>query len=362
MTAEPKELTPKSLAMLVAGLLVLLALSFWRLAPAPGTRDRLEQFSGETMGTTYQVKLVARESHDEGDAPHASIAAPVEMSLDTVNRLMSTYQPDSEVSRFNDSSSTEPFAVSPETAAVVAMALQVSEESGGAFDITVGPLVDAWGFGPDKTRLSPSQEEIDTLRQRVGYQHLSVDLEANTIAKAIPELHIDLSAIAKGYGVDQVAGAVENSGVVYDYFIEVGGEIRTHGLNADGVPWRVGIEKPLDHERTIQRIVGLSGNAMATSGDYRNYYEENGERLSHTIDPRTGRPITHRLASVSVFHNECAMADAYATAIMVLGEDAGMAFAEELGLPVYMLVRMEDGAFEERMSDAFKRDYAGQPD
>ncbi len=234
-----------------------------------------------------------------------------------------------------------------------AMAREISEASGGAFDITVGPLVNAWGFGPENpTPDGPSDEELIALRERVDYRKVEVNVEECTIRKARPDIYCDLGAIAKGYAVDLVAVVLEDLGFT-NYMVEVGGEVRAHGVNANGVPWQIGIEKPDVARRTIQRTISLVDMGMATSGDYRNYYERDGVRLSHTIDPRIGRPIAHKLASVTVLHKGCAMADGYATAFMVLGLDEGYALAENLGMAALFIVRDESGGFIEKPTPAF---------
>lgn len=306
--------------------------------------------SGPTMGTTYTVKVVASTSLSRDTL--REFPARVQAALDEVNAKMSTYQDDSELSRFNQHNATTSFPMSPETLEVIAMAQKVSEESQGAFDITVGPLVNAWGFGPDnRTLTGPSGEELAALRERVGYGMVYTDLAAKTIRKERGDVYCDLSAIAKGYGVDRVAIVLDNLGF-QNYMIEVGGEMRTRGLNKAGQPWRIAIEKPVDNAREIQTVVGLSGKALATSGDYRNYYEIDGQRLSHTIDPRTGRPIDHILASVSVIHQSCALADAYATTLMVLGPEEGYQFAQTHNLTAYFIIRQASGSFAVKTTPA----------
>lgn len=299
--------------------------------------------SGQTMGTTYVVKVVlpGGVSYD-----NKYLTDLIQKPLDEVNARMSTFREDSELSRFNQFLDTTPFAVSKETAEVFAMAQRVSQASDGAFDVTGGPLVNAWGFGPPgRATQTPTEEELERLRRRVGYRLLEVNAEEGALRKARPDIYCDLSAIAKGYGVDKVAEALERAGFT-DYMVEIGGEVRARGLNPTGQPWRIAIEKPVPYVRgEIDTVVPLRDCSLATSGDYRNFYEENGKRLSHTIDPGTGRPITHQLASVSVIHKECAMADAYATAIMVLGPEEGLAFAEREGLAAVFLVHAGQGGF-----------------
>lgn len=340
----------RRLAIAMAGLLLLTALVLHlRRAPVPPPRPQW-LFTGGTMGTSYTVKAVPSAANGpDMDA----VAEAIRAALEDVNAKMSTYRPDSELSRFNSLQSTEPFPVSAETIAVFALAHEVSERSGGAFDVTVGPLVNLWGFGPEERgERPPTDDLVAALRERVGYRNVVADPESNTLRKTRPDIYCDLSAIAKGYGVDQAARALEAAGVT-DYMVEVGGEVRTRGLNAHGNPWRIGIERPDTADRTVELVVPLRDKSLATSGDYRNYYEEDGVRLSHTIDPRTGRPIRHALASVTVIADDCAVADAYATALMVLGPEQGMALAKQLNLAAFFILRTPEGTHEERSTPTF---------
>jgi len=317
-----------------------------------GEAMREYAFSGATMGTFYTVKVIAPQlsSHQR-----AAVRDIIVGRLETVDESMSTFAPDSELSRFNGFNHTAPFPVSPATAQVFARALEVSAATDGAFDITVGPLVNAWGFGPAQpSDAPPTDAELAALRARVGYEKLSVDLDASTIAKARPDIYCDLSAIAKGYAVDEIAAGLAALGC-QDFMVDVGGEVRTRGRNAAGVPWQIGIARPLPGlGKDVQRVVPLANMALATSGDYQNYYERNGKRFSHMIDPATGRPIDHNLASVSVLHESCAVADAYATGLMVLGPDRGCTVAQELDLAALFIIRERDGTFTEKVTAAFK--------
>ncbi len=303
---------------------------------------------GATMGTTWLVKVVSDDPPDQ-----AALQAAIQGALDGVVAAMSTYEPTSELSRLNQHRGAEPVAVSAPLAAVLAVALDVGRASGGAFDVTVGPLVNAWGFGPKGRGTPPDAATQAALAERVGPHTLRFDPAARTLAKTHPETYVDLSAIAKGYGVDQVAAAVEAAGFT-DYLVEVGGELRVRGKNARAGLWRLGVERPTsDGARAVQAVVPLAQGAMATSGDYRNYYEADGRRVSHTIDPRTGAPITHRLASVSVVMADCTHADAWATALNVLGPDAGFDTATREGLAAYFLVRTAEGEFTVRETPQF---------
>lgn len=339
----PKPLTSRSRVLLPLGLLVLVLLSYWRLRKGEG--PDLHHYRGDTMGTTFSVTW--RSSTLTND-PRPGIDA----ALAEVNASMSTYDPQSELSKFNRQRSTEWVSVSPELAQVVALAREVSELSVGAFDVTVRPLVAAWGFGQGASIVPPTERELQGLADRLGFEKLQVRLQPPGLRKAHPELEADLSAIAKGYGVDRIAAQLEAMGIG-DYFIEVGGELRIAGEKNPGVAWRVGIEVPEPMMRETETVVEPGTTGFATSGDYRNYYERDGQRYSHTIDPRSRRPITHQLASVSVLDPTCARADALATALNVLGPDEGLRLAERAGLSVLMLVRTAPGQFEHRRTGWF---------
>ena len=315
----------------------------------PGVRPREFAFGGPTMGTHYTTKIAAPRL-----TPTAQAAAreAVRLALETVNLRMSTYLPDSELTRLNRHAGDAPFALSPDTLAVLDLAQRVSERSGGAFDVTVGPVVDAWGFGPSKLNQVPPDEALRALGAQIGYQMLTVDARAGSVTKARPDVRADLSAIAKGFAVDQAARALEALGFG-DYLIEAGGEVRTRGLNAHDEPWRIGIERPDAAPPQVHCVVPLSGMSMATSGDYRIYFEQAGRRYSHEIDPRTGAPIRNGLASATVVAPECGFADAMATALIVLGPERGLALAEREALAAYFIVRERDGEFSERQSSAF---------
>ncbi len=337
-------LTPRAKLLLPLFLVALVGLSYWRLKPDSESGAR--EFSGKTMGTTYSVLLGAAAT------PKSDLGLRLQGELDRIEGLMSTYQASSELSRFNILDSTEPFAVSADTARVALAAKGISQQTDGAFDVTVRPLVRLWGFGAGAKLNPPTDEEVLEAKQTIGHERLHVALEPPTLRKELAPLSCDLSAIAKGYAVDQLAELLERDGI-RDYLVEVGGELRLKGGKNTGQRWRVGIERPDSKDRQAAQTIELSDTALATSGDYRNYYEKDGVRVSHTIDPRTGRPITHKLASVTVLHDEAMMADGYATAINVLGAEEGMALAKRLGLAVSLLVRQSDGSFDTLTSPAF---------
>ncbi len=291
------------------------------------------KISGKTMGTSYHITLYPAEGQTlDGDA----LKTKIDNSLTRINQQMSTWIKDSEISNFNNSQSTEWFPVSAEFMKVTQAAQTISKLSDGAFDITLGPLISLWGFGKDFKNNNPSDEAIIEAKKAVGYKNLEVRENPPALRKSIPALKINLSAIAKGYGVDAIADELAASGI-NDYLVEIGGEIRANGKKNNGSLWRIAIEKPSTKERSIERGLVLEDIGVATSGSYRNYFEREGKRYSHTINAVTGKPITHQLASVTVLHKSSMMADGFATAIMVLGEDKGKKFIEENGLLGYTI-------------------------
>jgi thiamine biosynthesis lipoprotein len=305
------------------------------------------------MGTTYEIKVVAPSLPEPR---RGNLDRRLASELEAINQKMSHYLPSSEVSEFNRFEGTSPFPLTPETTEVLAHALEVSALAGGAFDVTVAPLVNAWGFGPGPPPPAPpSAETIAPLRAQVGYERLVLDTRTRTVRKQVPSLTLDLSAIAKGYAVDRVAKVLQDEGF-RDFMVEVGGEVRTSGDNEEGEPWRIAIERPLTETRAVQRVIALSGKSLATSGDYRNYLEWDDRRFAHIIDPRTGRPVEHRLASVSVVDLLCVRADSWATALMVLGPEEGHRVAVGQGLAALFVARgAETGdTFEERATPAWE--------
>lgn len=318
----------------------------WACASREPPPQALE-LSGATMGTTYRVTLPGARPDD------GAIGAAVRQALERVDALMSTYRADSEVSRLNRHESSEPLAVSAETHAVLSAAQAVSSATGGAFDVTVGPLVDAWGFGPPETSEPPSAETVRGLMERTGWQKLVLDTQSPAVRKTVPQLRIDLSAIAKGYAVDLVAEALERLGH-RNYLVEVGGEVRAAGRRDAGRPWRIGVERPESTGRGVHRILQLSDTAVATSGNYRNFREADGQRFGHVLDPRTGRPTANRVVSATVLDPSAMRADALATALLVLGESEGMALAEREDLAVLLLVEDAGESLREFKSPKFR--------
>jgi thiamine biosynthesis lipoprotein len=318
-------------------------------ARAPRTANPQAVFRGPTMGSTYTVKLAGVPS----DSTAAAAARrAVESALQDVVARMSTYDAGSELSRFNAHAGTAPFTLSPMTAAVLAQAAQVSQASAGAFDVTVAPLVDAWGFGPRKAQRVPRDADLRAAGQAVGWRRIELDVAAGTAAKAHPAVRANLSGIAKGFAVDRAAAALDALGMA-DYLVEAGGEVRARGRNADGLPWQVAVERPDALPQRAHLVVPLSGQSMATSGDYRIFFEEEGRRYCHEIDPATGRPIVSALASVSVVSADCSYADAMSTALIVLGPERGFALAAAAGIAAHFIVRGADGTLHDRSTAAF---------
>lgn len=320
----------------------LVIVGCWLLAACGGPGEELIEFSGTTMGTTYSVKVVhAPDSFDPDQ-----LNREIDRILEQIDQKMSTYDPDSELSRFNQSDSTEWIDVSEELFLVIEEALRVSLLTEGAFDITVGPLVNLWGFGPDmQTADLPPDEDIAGALSRVGYGHIHIRNTPPAIRKDRADIYLDLSALAKGYAVDKVAEYLESLGIS-NYLVDVGGELRLKGHNARGKSWSIGIEKPSPGRRTVQQIIQISDAGMATSGDYRNFFEKDGKRYSHTISPRTGRPVTHTLASVTVISESAMYADAMATALLVLGPETGYQLASREKLAALFIAISPDGLVE----------------
>ncbi len=307
--------------------------------------------AGRTMGTTYHATF----DFNAYDWTEQQIKSAIDERLAEINARMSTYDPKSELSRFNASDSTDWMDVSPETATVVEAALDIARRTSGDFDPTVGPLVNLWGFGPDKGRKQPpTDREIADAMVRVDYRAVEVRHDPAAIRKSNPAIYLDLSAIAKGYAADAIVQLLRDG--TYDTksaMVEIGGEVRTMGVKAIGNPWRLGIERPDTDARLINKVVEVdNGDALATSGDYRNFFEHEGRRYSHTIDPKTGRPVEHNLATVTVRAPTCIEADALATALSVLGPEAGLEWANDQQVAAVLIERTSDG-FRERLTNAW---------
>ena len=311
--------------------------------------NRAITFNGLTMGTTYNIKI----NNYPDVLDYVPIKNEIDKILNQVNQQMSTYQEDSELSLLNQTNSTEWQDISGDLYDVITTAIKISQLSHGAFDVTVGPLVNLWGFGPrGEPEIIPSESTIQSMLKNVGYSFLHTHKSLPALKKDIEYLYIDLSGIAKGFAVDKVALFLEQL-EIRDYMIEIGGEIKAKGVNPKGKFWTIGIEAPINNKRLVQHIVALENNSIATSGDYRNYFENNGTRYSHIINPVTGKPITHNLASVTVIHSSTMIADALATAMLVMGPDSGMQLAKQENMAVLFITKEKNG-FIEQMTDTFK--------
>ncbi len=317
----------------------------------------LSYLTGSTMGTTYAIKYRHVSAHPSANLSAGEIQQEIEWQLAAVNQTMSTYDPESELSRFNRSESTDWIPVSAPLYTVLKAALEIGSQSKGAFDITVGPLVNLWGFGPqDGAQRIPDAAEIAATLERTGFDKLMLHDTASAVRKTRADVYVDLSGIAKGYAVDQIAAMLERYGVAH-YMVEIGGEIRARGSNAQQIAWQIGIDKPQMHGRAVQKVLSLKNTALATSGNYRNYFMIDNRRYMHVIDPVTGWPANNNLVSVTVLAETGMLADAWATALLVLGFERGMAMAERIGLRA-LFIADRDGIFTEHATGHFESDDA----
>ena len=332
-----------------------LLLLFYFSGCAQSAEESQAGWQGQTMGTTYQVK-VAGVSITENE--YRNIKHEIDSLLVSVNREMSTYDPNSEISLFNVSKSTSGYKISPSFYKVMETALQIYAESDGAFDVTVAPLVNLWGFGTSvPISQVPDSAQVAGILSRIGSDKIQL-LQGYVIIKKIPDLQLDLSAIAKGYGVDAVANLLHAHGFE-NYLVEIGGEVVVRGQNASGDLWKIGIDRPRNASvpgQELEGVIALTDAAVATSGDYRNYFIQNGQQYSHTIDPATGRPVRHNLASVTIIANSCMLADGLATATMVMGPDKGMQWIEGIkNVEALLIVRTGDDSFNEMQTAGFNK-------
>lgn len=328
-----------------ASFLFLLGLSFLALILVGCQQQQVEHLTGRTMGTFYNVKWVADIEHDS-----SALQVEIDALLVEINQSLSTYVADSEINQLSQQAVAEPFAMSGLLAPVDRLSRQIWQLSDGAFDPTIGPLVDLWGFGPSfHADQIPADSEIDQRLENVGYQYLEVDDQGRLVKRKA--VAVDYSAIAKGFGVDRVAELLEHRGISR-YLVEIGGEIRVSGTNASTMPWRLAIETP-DLSGGIQASIALQQGAVATSGNYRNFFEVDGVRYAHTLDPTTGRPVQRDVVSATVIAPTCAEADGWATAFMVLGSERALEIADREGLALY-LVRANGEGYEAAYSKAYQ--------
>jgi len=314
--------------------------------------QQVQKIVGLTMGSGYSIQYLSSKSEPNA----AEIKVAVDFLLNDIENKMSTYRNNSELSRLNQAPTEQWVKLSPELFAVLQKSLEISVLSEGAFDVTVGPLVNLWGFGPEiKIDDLPEQQQIQKiLSEKVGYQYLTLDAATQSIKKQKPAF-IDLSGIAPGYGVDRVADLLHSYGIE-NYLVDISGELRASGTKAKGQAWRVAIEKPSlsvsTEHNAIEQIVELKNIGIATSGDYRNFFIIDDQLYSHTINPLTGNPVSHNLASVTVIHPSAMDADALATAFTVMGTEKTLAYAEKHQLAVFLVIREKD-KLEHRHSSRF---------
>lgn len=297
-----------------------------------GRADLPLQLAGTTMGTSYHVTISQQSSVADVDA----LRSGIEGLLEQVNASMSTYRDNSEITVFNNANVGVWVPVSAPFLEVFLAARAVTAASEGAYDVSIAPLVDLWGFGPRMGDTVPGSDAILRLMETIGEQRVEIDEQASHIRKTGP-VQLDFSSIAKGYAVDQVAALLNTSGVT-DYMVEIGGEIRVLGVNPRGEAWRIAIERPVAGGGAPLAILAVSGAGVATSGSYRNFFEVDGVRYAHTLDPRTGWPVQHELVSVTVVHPEVVVADAWATALTVLGPERALHIATQQNLAAYLVV------------------------
>ena len=339
----------RNLTFFIILLALLLAITF----PFSDDNQDIDEFFGLTMGTSYRFQVVGIPA----ELTRKVIAEEIEeLLIDLDSGTFSTYVPESELSQLNRYDTNIPFEASSEIIEVLSLAQEVSALTNGAFDITVGPLVNLWGFGPD-SEISrgnlPTNEVIEDTLEHVGYNYLLIDVARSQLKKNA-DIYVDLSGIAKGYAVDRVGTYFDSIGVE-NYFLEIGGELKMKGFKQGNENWIPAIETPLDAVSEIYAVINSGGKtiAVAGSGDYRNYFEENGERFSHEIDPRTGRPVKNGLAAVYVIDSSAARADALATAYMILGLEEARALAESMDQAAYFIYRIGSAEFADHQSKAF---------
>nr|WP_256668884.1 FAD:protein FMN transferase [Pseudomonas sp. C2B4] len=312
-----------------------------------GNGDAIETFGGPTMGSTYSVKYVR---HTDLPAPTV-VQVEVEKILAEVDQQMSTYRSDSDITRFNQLPANRCQKMPAPILELVRVGEQLSEQSEGSFDLTVEPLLDLWGFGPQaREEKVPTAEALAEVRQRVGHGHLRIDGDQLCKDAAV---EVDFNSIAAGYAVDRIAARLEALGI-RNYLAEATGELKAAGKKPDGSPWRIALEEPRDDQQAVERIVAVDGYGLSTSGDYRHYFQQDGRRYSHTFDARTGAPVSHTLASVTVIHPSALMADGLSTLLLILGPERGWNYAEKHDIGAFFVIRADTG-FVTRTSRAFER-------
>lgn len=310
------------------------------------------ELSGAVQGTTYHIKMVLGGLALTPD----ELRKGVEETFADIDVKLSNYRDDSEISRLNREKSTQWLPVSKEIAEIIAVSKAVHAESGGCLDLTIKPLFDLWGFSRHEAKV-PAQADIDRVLAHVGMDKIELDLAGSRIRKADPELGIDLSAVAQGYTVGAVARFLESKGV-HNYMAEIGGEMKVKGRKANGEEWRIAIEKPTPFTREVQKVIAIhqqNGEAVMTSGTYRNFFEEQGKVYSHILNPKTGKPVDHNLLSVTVLHDDPTWADAWDTALLCQGEAEGYKTAEANKLRA-LFIYHEGKALKELLSSELAKE------
>jgi len=338
-------LTPGNAVRSAIALVLLAAAAFalWQRQQLPQTHD----FDGFTMGSTWSARVVGPPELNV-----VALRAGIEAQLGELDRQLSGYRDNAELSQLNSTPVGSWRPLPEHLGAVIRFGLQLHDQSDGAFDLTVKPLVNLWGFGAAEPRTQlPSDAQVDAARARLGSDRIEISADGTQIRR-LADVTIDVDAIAPGYAADVIAAWLTAHGLP-NHLVEIGGEVHADGHRPDGSSWRIGIERPIIARGDLEEVVAVSDCSVATSGDYRAFVEILGKRYSHTIDPATGRPIDHDLASVTVVARSGLEADGYATALMVLGPDRGMAWPAARGLAVYMILRGANGVLTERYNDAF---------
>jgi len=312
-----------------------------------GNGDSLESFSGPTMGSTYSIKYVRHA----GLPALKDVQPEVEKILADVDQQMSTYRSDSDIERFNDLPANHCQKMPEPVLKLIRVGEQLSEQSEGSYDLTVEPLLNLWGFGPQaRQEKIPTAEALAEVRQRVGYQHLRIDRDQLCKDAAV---EVDFNSIAAGYAVDSIAAKLDAMGI-HNYLAEATGELKATGRKLDGSSWRIALEEPRDDQQIAQKVIVVDGFGVSTSGDYRNYFQQDGRRYSHTFDARTGAPVLHTLASVTVIHPSALMADGLSTLLLILGPERGWDYAQAHDIGAFFVIRADTG-FVTRTNQAFER-------
>lgn len=308
------------------------------------------ELQGQTMGTFYHIKIRCQTKIDQ-----KKLSQKIKQELRKINQQMSVFIPDSEINQINSTQKNKEIKLSPEMHLVLQTAQRINKETQGAFDPTIEPLIELWGFGKNRHKKIPSSTEIKQAKEHSGFEKLYINTQANSLIKKQDEITLNLSAIAKGYGVDRLAACLKAEGI-NNFIVEIGGEVKTSGTKTpQGQDWNIAIESPIE-----KIILNLKDNAVATSGNYHNFYEKNGQKYGHTLSPQTGYPVNNELVSATVVAPSCMEADAYATAFMVMGEKKALDFAKQHNLAVILLSRKSENEMEYIISPQAQKVIKGQ--